>query len=934
MPVLSWHSLLDDPSKILEWVVKVEGFDADTDTPLEFYILSPNSGRTDTPSELVPATIQSLGTISETISEDQQFAGISALTIGTLVLNNEPIAGESEGPLDYWTNYTFDGYKVTYYLLELGSAWSSPDPFRVSRQHGEPVFEGNKVTIDLQSTLSRLDRNLRSERYVGIPVCLELLTAAGFASATSNAAYNVKSFTIMFRFRMDTTDTTNTLLLRRGPTTTNRHFICYVEESASGIPGQLSFRVSIAGVNTLISTTSFRVDDSVWHDVICGVLDKGDAYMMVDGELISRTVPSGSVDVPASAIEFGVGGAVDRRILDCRFYNVYMDENDALSAQSTPGTSDDYAIKGLWNFDDNTGATATDYSPTANNASISGVLNTAYRWISSDRGTPQLAGQVIPWGLGLLFNAQAQMIYNSGGGARYQYDEDPSTLGNPIVKSRGSVLTITTDYTEPVDGILNFATAQADPITVDITTASEPYPSELLQAVLLNRAGYESSDLSTDDFDAFTAIVPMLAGYRTDKDVTAKDVTQLLVGGVIGHLRETNEGELAPSILLPPSGPGPHSALYTLEMTKAGSLNFGDVADQTGSFSIATWVRPYRLSKDEIASASDDEKIVTKLSATTGYWMKFPINAIGQISFGFRAASVDSELLSPEGVLKWAELQFVVGVFDASADTLTIYWALEGGSLVEVATASGKTAVPSGNSEVLAIGENIAGMLGEVSVWSKALTLVEAQAIMDTTPVVGASNLSALVLLNQGSGDAIESVSTNTSVLGIGTRWQPEATWDLSQDTFAHLDVRKIRPIRRAKVNFRRNYFPMTAADIVSTVTLPNRWDLLRPNRSATVFLKAINDAHPNARDVILESQVTETQDARRIGRLLMSRFARTRRIGHLTNADRRACKLEPGISQVFIISPRYGLSSGAHFRVTSADKQLDELRGNLLLWR
>lgn len=928
---LSWHALLDDPSKILEWVVKVEGFDHDNDVALTFYVLSPNSGRTDTPSAPVAATVNSLGTISETISEDSQFAGISALTIGTLVLNNEPIAGEDEGPLDSWTNYTFDGYKVTYYLLELGSAFGSPDPFRVSRQHGEPVFNGNTVTIDLESVLTRLDRNLRSERYVGIPVCLELLTNLGNAAAPTHAIYSAKSFTIMGRFKSATIDATQIVIMRRGPTAGNRHFNVFIRNTAP--IGVLDFQCSFGGVSTTVARTTFNVDDSVYHEFICAVLDNGDAYMIVDGELVDRVTPGASVDLPASSIEFGNGGAPDRRILDMRFYNVYLDENDALSAQSTLGTSDDYAIKGLWNFDDNAGATGTDYSPTANNAAIAGVLNTAYRWVSSDLGTPQLAGQVVPWAMGFPFNEQAQLINATDGGGRYQYDEDPASMGAPTVKSRGAVLTLTTDYTEPVDGVLRMVSAQSDPITVDMTVSNIPYASDILEDILLNRGGYDSSEISGSDFDAFAITVPMPASYRVGSDVTGKQAAQSLLGGVQGHLRETHEGKLVPGLLLPPSGPGPHDEVYNLESIKGGGLVFGDIADQTGSFSIACWVRPYRLVKDEISSAVSDEFVISKLDATTGYWMKFPIGAIGQISFGFRAATVDSELLTSEGVLKWSELQFIVGVFNASTDTLTIYWALEGSTLKEMATVGGKTAVPSGNAASLSIGAGLVGMLAELSVWNKALTIVEAQAIMDATPTVPTTNLVAFCPLNEGTGDVLEQVSSTTAALSFGMKWQPEATFDLNQDTGVELNVRNLRPVRRVKVNFRHNYLPMTPADIVSSVSLSNRWDLIRPFRSATVFLKDIDNAHPNARDLVVDSQVINTQDARRIGRLIMNRFSRNRQAAFLGQLDKRCCKLEPGSSQVYVVSPRYGLSSGRHFRVTSVNKALDALRGDVLLW-
>lgn len=535
------------------------------------------------------------------------------------------------------------------------------------------------------------------------------------------------------------------------------------------------------------------------------------------------------------------------------------------------------------------------------------------------------------WGMGIVFNGPCALINSTDGGGRHRYDQDALTLGTPVIKSRGAVLTVTTDYTNPAAGVIRMVSAQADPVTYDVSSATPSFPSLIAQEVLLARGGYESSDLSLADFDSVARMVPLRSSYWTDQDVTAKDVLDKLIKGSGGYIYETHEGTLGPSILLPPPGPNPRGGIYTAEFRKGGEIIYTDIADQTGSFSIACWIKPWRVDAD--STAPDDEFVVSKLSSTTGYWLKLPTASNGQVSFGFRAASADYELKTNEGVLKWGVLQFICGVFDATADTMTIYWALEGSSLVEVATVGSITAVPSGNSENLSIASVFMGVLGEISVWSKALSKVEAQGIMDSIPVVPTSNLSAFIPLNEGSGNPIEYVSSTSSSFGENTLWQPAAVFDLTQDVDTVLHVRRVQQARRVRVRYRHNYRPMTPADIVSSVSLPNRWDLIRPYRSVTSVRKNV-DAHPRARDIEIHSQVVDNFSARRIARLILNRMSGSRQVGFLGGLDKRCLKLVPGLSEVHVVSNRYGLSSGGHFRVTNADRDLGELEGSALLWR
>lgn len=930
---LTWHSLLDDPTKQLEWVVKIDSLDPSDDSLESFYILSPNSGRTDTPTAPLAATIADPGSLSEGIGEDNHYSGIASTDLATLTLTNAPLPGEDAGPLDGWTELVFAGYHVTYYLLEVGVAFGSPDPFRVATMRAEPIFEDDEVSIELESILARLDRTLDNDRYVGIPTCIEFLTGSSQGSAPSNAVYNVKSYTVMFRFRMTAVDTTSVTLMRRGITATNREFNLFIRNSSLGSPGCLDFQCSFGGVNTTVARTTARVDDDEWHEVIAAVLDLSDAYLMVDGVVIDRVTPAASVNNPGDAVNFGIGGAVDRKLQDCRIFKTYYDEEDAKVLYSTPGDITDPSLIALWNFDDNSGATATDYSVTANNASISGVVNTDYRWISSDLGLLQLTGMPVLWGYGRIFNAAAHMINSTDGGGRYRFNEDAGFLASLVVKSRGAVLTLTTDYTLPGDGVIRMVAAQADPVTFDTGTSSLEYSPEIASEIMDAKGGLESTDIDQESVITLSSLAPMPSSYWTDQDITCKDVLNRLVGGISGYVNESYLGSVSFGMLLPPCGPSPRDGIYTLESRRGAALLFGDVADQTGSFSLAAWIKPWRTNGDTVASATSDEVVVSKLSATDGYYLKLPIAGSGQVRFGFLASSVDNGVSTNEGVIKWGQWQFVVGVFDAAADTLKIYCGLQGSTLVEVASATGITAVPSNTSANLSVGAKVTGVVHEVSVWSKALSLVEAQGIMDAAPTVPTTNLAAYIPLDEGSGNAIEEVSTNSVSVGTNT-WQPEYSIDLSQDPEVSLHLRQVQQLRRVRVRYRHNYRPMTPADIVSSVSTPNRWDLIRPYRSVTAVRKNLESTHPRAKDMELTSPVVDGFNARRLGRLMLNRMSPGRQVGYLNGLDRRSIKLTAGTSEVYIVSPRYGLSSGGHFRVTTIDKDLGELSSNALLWR
>lgn len=927
MPALL--NLLTPPERRIEWVLLLYPVRL-SDSVVLTLGASTWPGRADITglNETPVALLTELGQLSEDLGGDVDFSGPASVTVGGATLSNPARVSGGVGDLDGWRVYAYSGRKAEIWVLEEGAAWSTAILRQTFVISGEIELAGNDARIAFESSLNRLARELDVSKHVGIPVCVEGLTTTSKATAPSDAAYDTLSFTVSARFRQPTIGAGNSVLMRRELSGTNRQFVVRL----LGTTGVIEVRSSFGGTNTLVHASTARYDDSAWHHVVYALFDATTAYVMVDDELLATITPAASVDLPAAGLEMVIG--VNLREMDVRFYRSYFDPDEARSLLSSRGDAEDDALVGLFHYDEGLGGTGTDYSATGNNATLAGVLNTDYAWRASDQGVEALAGQQMPLVFGHAVHVPAQLIHvPATGGPRYRYNEDAGLIGVGTVYARGAPLTLTTDYTLPGEGVIAFVAGQSDPITFSTSEAPATIRTpDIAAAMLESHAGFiTGTDLNPQSFENLAALMPFAGSLVVGSGMTAEQALRDLLPGCF--IREDRSGQLAPGLLLPPSSPGPNGDVYCLEHAKGGGLSYGDLADVTGSFTVCAWVKPWRL--DRSADDFSDEYLVSKLTATNGYWLKLPADKSGVVAFGFRLSSTDYVAESAENVALWGQWNFLAGVFDSSLNRLTLYRGIEGGSAVVVATKKDVTVDPIGTSAALTLALSLHGAQGVTSVWSAALSSVQVQGVMDTAPVAGAANLLFCALLNEGSGNPADLVSTTTATFDDdASLWQPVAIWNESQTPSMRATRRRLVPARRIDLTYRPNDSPLAAGDVAGAVSTSDRWERMRPYRQVTFNQRNARALHLGARELSVATRISNGRAARALLRLLARRFGFGREIVGVTGAGRRGLALEPGRSEALILSPRHGLESGVHVRVTQVSAEFMRLDSDFTGWR
>ena len=892
---------------------------------------STRPARTDIPSLDQPLVLlDDPGVINKDLSGDIDLSGPTTIQSGSSILSNISTDIGTEGPLDAWRQFRFSGRKAELYVVREGDPWTSAAIFRCAPMGEEPVGSPDAVEIPYAAPYGKLSTALDVKKLTGIPVCLESITTTAKATAPNNSVYDVASFTAMVRFRQSTIGANNSDILRRGTVNTTRQFLFRILNSGDANLGKLEVRGSFGGVNTLIGRTASRVDTSSWMMAVLAVRDQNRAYLMVDGEVIAEISLTAVVGNPASAMEFAIG--VGLQTQDVRFYSYYMDPDEARASSSVLGDVNDPALKGAWECSDNVGDTATDYSVTANHAALAGTNAVDRRWTPSDLGIRALTGNRQPIAAGYIFNAPLQVMHASSP-ARLRWDEDASISALTTLRSRGVPLALTTDYTVPGGGMVQLVGSVSDPMTFDtVGIIGKRNLSDIAYHLLVERGRYDASDMHTLDWELLAQLLPFNGSFWTDTEVKGSEVMDKMMSPVGAHWVETDDGMLAPRLLLPPCGPGPYGEVNTMEVLQEGAIIFTDRANVTGSFSLVAWVKPWRI--DRVTDAGVEEYLINKLGGTSGYWLSLPSSGFGEAQFGFRVSSVNHTVSTGEGALAWGQWNLVVGVFNTVDNKMTIYAAPAGYIPIASATATGKTVDPVSNSNQINIGIGLKGGIAHVQVWNKALSTVEIQSMM-SAPVTSDANLIFYAPLGDGQGLASERVlNDNAAAHGDAAFWRPDAEFDLSLNAAADFELRSIRPAREVIVKYRQNYGPLKAADISASVSVSDRWDLMRPHRSIPIFSNNNRVDNLLSRSVEVNTHLTEARNAKSVGRFLLRRMAAGRQIGTFLDVGRDGLWLDTGRSEFRIVTPRYGMGSGAHFRSVATRKKLSSLTADIGGWR
>jgi hypothetical protein len=194
-------------------------------------------------------------------------------------------------------------------------------------------------------------------------------------------------------------------------------------------------------------------------------------------------------------------------------------------------------------------------------------------------------------------------------------------------------------------------------------------------------------------------------------------------------------------------------------------VNLGDVADQTGSFSVAVWIKPF-----DVSGAGG--RIIVK-DNNEGWALSY--NDSGPNNIRFFCRQTGPVITDADGFLSSNTWSHVVGVFDTDANTKTIY--IDG---IQRAQDTGVTGDPSNNIHPLGIGDDpgagvsapFKGTIDEVRIYSRALSATQAAALYNTgSAKFGKSNAtvvaSGLIAYHTFDGPKLNTTtSTDSSSIG------------------------------------------------------------------------------------------------------------------------------------------------------------------------
>lgn len=957
--------ILQDGVTEIDFVVQISNRDPDTNVESTVYLSRHgtvlSTGPSDTPANTTfPARVLSLGPIRESLSEDLLFSGASQFEIGDIVINNTPTS-PGAGPYDSWLGLSFSGRSVVIKAGAQGAAYSTYETIASGVVRGEPVFSGNEISFSIQSAFSRLDIPLLVNRYSGNPSCLALISSSAAATAPYNAAYDLTSFTLAVAFRAAAIPSANVRLMAKFLATTNNNFMTRVLSGS----GTVDFTLSIAGVDTNVNGPTVNYCDGKWHTSVLSVLGGQLAYSMIDGKVVRSITITGNPNTPNTSIQYIVRGSGTNRI-DVQngiLISTYLTPDEARSLIATRLEGDETAVVALHRFDDGGGGVVNDYSPTNNDATISGTITTHYTWEPSDLGMIEQQGLPMPIVHGDVFNAPLTLIDSVLERHRW-HDGRSSYLPtyNPVVtvKVRGVEIVegVSWDH-QPVGdestGVIETTSEIDQPATFDTeVTTPGSYPSVILESLMVDRGGFNNAaDIRLDWLDAMSYLLPSPSGVfvpgSSGSGLLSEHISRYLQG-IVAHVRlDQSTGKFLFSHLLPPVGPGPvNNTDPVLEFVgnSDDGIDFGNIANPTGSMSLACWFKSHRGLQDSTSGLYSVVPLIDKQGS-------YELTIMSDGAIGFSITSVGSgTLFSPAFVVKPNTWYFLLATFDDTANTRNIFMSEIGKTLISIAGETGVVGSPSTNTNALTLGSRqsanlpLLGAMCHAQVWSKAHTLAQAQTLMDQfeagTPLVGnEANLLFYAPINDGVGSTTVQnlVGPTTGSINyppFGTalnRWAPQLTLDFtSAEPGGEItSLSRMIPAGDIEVRYAPNHSPLTQADISASVADDDAIPLKRPYLSTFLERKEVKDDHKQTRSILVESPFLNKSAAAYLLNLLSTRFGERNLQVSISGVSRNAMLLN-ATDEVRVISNHSELQSGVNFRVVGKSNSLDELSTNLTL--
>jgi hypothetical protein len=934
-----------DPDAQIELTVEMESLAPDSGVEAS-YLFSTRGRFTDArdfpPSVEMPPLLQDPGSLAIRLAEDLLF-GQAEGSLGRVQLRNP------RNILNFLMDLTLAGRRLT---VRAGLAsWPTHrwfEPVYSSLMEGEPAVE-ETVDVALQAPYRLIEQNLLGRRMVGIPTCLQLSNAA-IHQATYVAAYDLRRLLITFRFLASSAPASSPGVYKRLTGAAN-NFSLFLEAGTGAVIGS----ASIAGINDAIYLRSpLTYADGRVHLGALGIDADQLAYLIVDGEPVAQITPPGLVDLPATGVR--LLNFMGERIFDVRLYDYCPEIPEAQALLATRANGDDPGMVGMWPCDDGLGGIATDYSATANPITLAGTVNVDYAWQPTDQGEGDLAGSQIQIAAGAVYNAPALLIDAN----RQRFRLSDGTLpGGLTVRSKGAV---TATWTDGGDGVIQFPTVTAEPVTFDHGPSDLGFDGHLsfpyvVETLMRDRMGLTEASYDPIATAALIALMPFQASFFASGEMTGAAALEAMLGGAAGHYRQDRDGRIVPGMILPPITPGPVAGEAVLEfLGTAGRSRVSWASARgglpAGSFTIAFWVKSFAL--DRFTQAGDAllpfpcYQTIAKntLTATLG---GFHIGFHRQIQggIGFEIPSLDPGgmlAFSPTGTVPWGIWTFVVGRYDASVSKFSIWAGQLGRGMVKVAEQT-TSSTPSTAVGPLDLGGrfehgtggrgSLAGSLAHFQVRTGALSDSAIQALHKAggVPSLPDASVTFYAPLNDGSGNSALDLISGARGRIWGARWAPRMVLDFrSGHSRSKFKAKRLRPAWNAIVHWGRNFAPLSDADLAATVTAIEKAKLKRETRRHHTPSSDLKGKYLDAREITAESPLVELADARQTSRNLRYRFDPARIQGALSEAPRPTLALGMG-DEVWVFHPRIRGSEGAALRVVGISPSLRSLRSALDLW-
>lgn len=957
---MALDDILADVEATLEWAVEIDSVSrADGTAKTWYYSTHPREttgAETPASTTFEPFLKGPVGPLAQTLAEDRDFSGAASSEAGSLALVQRGADSDRLSPL---LDYTFAGREVRLKVGRRSDAYASFETYRTLTCDREPEVaaanDGLRATFVLSSVTGRLEvEPLNVNRYVGIPHCIEGLTTTFVATASYNAAYVLPTFTLGLRFKASANPAAIRNLFTR----------------ASGA-GQVNFALQLlttgklrlnythsAGTSVNIDPTMDAITDGEWHTIVWGWLDATSTYVLVDNEAVYSVAVTHSLDTHTGSGPIWLGRFIVGKSQDYRLYNRYLSPDEARGVFSVRSDGDDLGCVGLWRMDDNGGSSANDYSATANDAALTGVLNTDYSWAASDLGEPELAGRPMPMLRGEVLNAPAHLIDtnrqryrgNDGSGG-WESSGSNTTL---TVRSQGTVLTGGgTDYTAPSNGgggVFQMTGAEAEPVTFSLVNDGSStetfFVPEVASLVLSGR-----TRLGTPDHvEAMTLLAPWKAGFWTDADATAAQAIQELLGGSSLCCYESAAGDLTLDMLIPPMGYSPYGEPVLDFRDEDGATFTGATASPTGDFSICGWFKTPLGDQTTYNWGSSEPNIGSIYLCQVGNVSVY-YQAVGSGAGKIKVDIGGTTVATAAGHIRPSVWHFIGVDLEDATNTVRVYVGEETDDLLtsptiqKVLDTTLATSPTSGTT--YQVGHASAGSrawcsVHHVQVWNSRQSLSGFAALMADPDTALAFPATCLFYapMNEGEGAPVEAMADVTATLGTRTQWAPKFTVNLGDTPSVRWveGPRRVAPAAEVAVYYARNRRPLGDAEIDTGVSQSDRLDLRREWKDVWLPNADNRTRYRSSRKIVLQSPITDRAAAQRLARSLMVRFGTDRWVGQLSlppglAVSRRACGLRL-LDEVGVVSPvPTQLDAGRSFRVVGAAPTPPTLSTRLNLW-